>query len=106
MKGYPKNLNTKEDYEYVRENFPSSEWKKDWQNLLDTMEDWVPTGELKSKDDGKTDSTHKVIESETTGADGEKTTVYTQCELQTIPTCKLLRLGFTKQYVQSVVKSL
>ena len=43
MRGYPKNLNTKKDYEYVRANFPAEEWKPDWQKLLDTMKDchWV-----------------------------------------------------------------
>lgn len=28
MVGYPKSLKTKEDYEYVRNNFPKEMWKK------------------------------------------------------------------------------
>ena len=36
MKGYPKNLNTKFDYLYVKENFKRELWEKDFQNLLDT----------------------------------------------------------------------
>ena len=40
MVGYPKSLKTKEDYEYVRNNFPKEMWKKDFQALLDSSYDW------------------------------------------------------------------
>lgn len=103
MKGYPKRLNTKSDYEYVRKNFPASQWVPDWQALLDTEKDWVPTGELESADAGITDDTHKVTEQTNTDEGGEAVTTYTQWELQIIPTCKLLRLGFTEEYVAEVI---
>lgn len=40
MVGYPKHLNTREDYEYVRLNFPKEMWEKDFQALLDTQYGW------------------------------------------------------------------
>lgn len=102
MKGYPKKLNTKADYEYVRKYFSEDQWKPDWQALLDSMKDWVPIGEIASADDGVVDDTHKVTEQTSTDS-GEEVVTYTQWELQTIPTCKLLRLGFTEEYVTSVL---
>ncbi len=100
MKGYPTKLNTMADYEYVRQNFPTEKWKPDWEDLLNSMKDWVPIGEVESPDAGITDDTHKVIEQ----SEGEEVT-YIQCELQVIPTCRLFRLGFTEDYVRAVVES-
>ncbi len=100
MKGYPKRLNTKEDYEYVRANFPEEQWRPDWQALLDSMKDWVPVGTVESLDAGVNDETHKVISE----GEGEEE-IYTQCELQVIPSCRLLRLGFTEDYVRSVLET-
>lgn len=101
MKGYPKTLNTKEDYEYVRANFPAGQWKPDYQKLLDSMRDWVPVGKLDSEDGGIVDGTHKITEENSTGGDAEKT--YVQWELREIPTCKLKRLGFTVEEVQEAL---
>jgi len=101
MRGYPKTLNTKEDYEYVKANFPKAQWKPDYQKLLDSMKDWVPTGKLKSERDGITDSTHKVTEENNVEDSGEK--AYVQWELQEIPTCRLYRLGFTEEEVRTAI---
>ena len=35
MKGVPKYLNTKEDYDYVKANFPREVWEKFYRELLD-----------------------------------------------------------------------
>ncbi|MCD8364701.1 MAG: hypothetical protein LUC83_02580 [Clostridiales bacterium] len=102
MRGYPKKLNTMADYEYVRANFPEEQWRQDWQTLLDSMKDWVPTGEVESADDGIVDDTHKITEQSDADAGSESVT-YIQWELQTIPTCKLLRIGFTEEYVTSIL---
>lgn len=103
MKGYPKTLNTMADYEYVRANFPAALWKPDWQALLDTMYDWVPIAELDDESKGITDETHKVTEN--TQTDKEKATTWTQWEWQEMPDCKLLRLGFAKEYIQNAIES-
>ncbi len=101
MRGYPKTLNTKEDYEYVKANFPEGQWKPDYQKLLDSMKDWVPVGKLESEGDGTTDGTHKVTEENRDRDGGEK--AYVQWELQKIPTCKLYRLGFTEKEVRAAI---
>ena len=103
MKGFPKTLNTKEDYEYVKGNFPAKQWVPEYQKLLDSMKDWVPTGKLESADSGISDNTHKVTEEAGNESGGEK--AYIQWELQEIPTCKLNRLGFTKEEVQAAIAS-
>ena len=51
MKGYPKNLKTKFDYLYVKENFKRELWEKDFQNLLDTRMDWFFVKNLDSQED-------------------------------------------------------
>ena len=101
MKGFPKTLNTKEDYEYIRANFSKEEWVPAWQRLLDERQNWFPTGYLDSKEAGKTDELHKV--SEEMQYDG--TTKYVQLELQTDPGCRLKQLGFTVDYVEKAIKA-
>ncbi len=100
MRGYPNTLNTKEDYEYVKEYFSEDEWKKDWQALLDSEKDWFQTGVLPDEKSGVTDDTHKVV-AETDDESGE--TRYLQFELQVIPTCRLNRLGFTEEEVKAAL---
>lgn len=102
MKGYPKTLASREDYEYVAANFPPELWRPDWQNLLDTMCDWFFVRELTDLSEGVTDDTHKVeVNEDETGA---KT--YTQYEWRVNPTCKLFRIGFTEQEVRDKLDSL
>lgn len=99
MIGYPKHLNTKEDYEYVKDNFPAEEWKPYYQELLDTQKDWFPIGEVEESN-GITDDTHKIVEEKDLT---NKTTKYIQYELQDNPNCLLLRLGFTAEEVKAAV---
>lgn len=99
MRGYPKVLSSKEDYLYVKDNFPADLWKADWQGLLDTMTCWYPTGEVASVEAGVTDDTHKVEKFEEEGKD----TVFMQYELRQNPDCKLLRLGFTEAEVKKAL---
>jgi hypothetical protein len=105
MKGYPKNLNTKEDYEYVRQHFPADQWKPDYQKLLDSEKDWFFDSVLDDAESGIEDATHKVMTSESEGENGEKITTYAQYVLKINPTCKLLRLGFTEAEVQEALSS-
>ena len=46
MVGYPKYLNTKDDYEFVRKNFPKDMWQSAFESLLDTRRDWFSEGEI------------------------------------------------------------
>ncbi len=98
MVGYPKTLSTKEDYLYVKDNFPYTFWKKDFQSLLDTVNEWYNLGEIE-KDKGVTDNTHKVVE------DTENNKYY-QYELKENKDCKLNRLGFTADEVNTILNSI
>lgn len=101
MKGYPSSLNTKEDYLYVRANFPREQWLPDFQHLLDSRKDWFFVSHLPDKESGVTDDTHKVVESQDMDSD---TVTYDQYELRDNPTAKIYRLGFTVEEVEELMK--
>jgi len=98
MVGFPSHLNTKEDYEYIRAHFDKAAWGPCFQRLLDTTKDWFFVSDLADGDEGVTDDTHQVIESE---QDGTKTRA--QYELRTNPTCELIRLGYTEDEVKAIL---
>jgi hypothetical protein len=102
MVGFPKYLNSKEDYYYIKDHFSTELWKPAWQALIDESKGWFVTGEVKSVEAGVTDDTHKVIEEKGTGETSE--TKYYQYELQTNPTCKMLRIGFTEDEITEALK--
>ena len=94
MKGYPKRLSTKADYEYVRDHFPEKKWKRDWQALIDDETKWIADhAPMDSKSVVTESDTKKIIAAEDTG---ERTLV----EYKSDPQARLYRLGFTKQDVQ------
>ena len=94
MKNYPKHLNTKADYEYVKNNFPKKKWKKDFEALLnDTV--WQPEKTLTDKGAGTEDKTHRIIQTE-----NERV----QMKLVEDKNSKLRRLGFSKAEVQKLLK--
>lgn len=98
MVGYPKSLNTKADYEFVRKNFPKEKWREDFQNLLDTRMDWFNTGTLKSGGSGVVDNTHRIVTDEQTG---EKY----QYEYKENPNCRLKAMGYTVDEMQKILES-
>lgn len=102
MKGYPKHLNTKADYEYVMVNFPTEQWLPDFQKLLDSYQQWVTTGTVESEEAGVTDDTHRVISEQ---SEDNSTTTYYQQELQQNPTAKIFRLGYTVSEVEDIISS-
>lgn len=102
MKGYPKFLNTREDYEFVRDNFDRSEWEKDFQYLLDTRCDWFFVSWLSDGDEGVTDATNKVVEMKSE-VDGQDVVTRAQYVLQENPDCKLNRLGFSKEEIEGIL---
>lgn len=104
MVGYPKHLNTKEDYLFVKDNFPKSMWKEDFQKLLDTSKDWFFEKELASKEEGLEDETHKIEINEERDNDIVTKTTYYQFVYKVHPNSKLLSLGFTEEEVLSYIK--
>jgi len=82
MRGFPKHLNTRFDYEYVKNEFPASQWKPAWQGLLDTRFSWLPAT-------GKETAETPLRDVE---ADGQ---VVGQEAWVEDPNAKIFRLGFT-----------
>lgn len=96
MVGYPKMLNSKEDYEFVRKNFPKDEWRQDFQNLLDTEKAWFNMGKIPEGSSGTVDDTHRIVTDEQTG---EKY----QYEYKEDPDSPLHRSGYTEEEVKKIL---
>lgn len=102
MRGYPKVLKTRYDYDYVRANFDKEYWLKDFQALLDSAYVWVFTGMLKNKEDGIEDETHKIeVMSDT--EDGKEE--YMQFELKYDQNCMLEKIGYTMSEVAIIINN-
>jgi len=96
MKGYPKHLNTKKDYEYVRNNFSKRKWEKDFTTLLESEKAWQVTKTLKKDEEGLDDKIHKVIEAEDTRV---------QMGLKVDPNSRMKQLGYKKADVEKILST-
>lgn len=94
MRGFPKHLNSKQDYLNCIEEFPK-ETKEELQRLLDSRFVWVATAILEDEEAGIEDATHEIVETE----DGR-----VQRELIEDKNSELIRLGFTVEEVQEMLK--
>lgn len=103
MRGYPKHLNTRADYEYVRRNFDRSFWEKDFLNLLNTTHEWYKTGVLLPEDIGIEDETHQVVKD--LNDDGTETGISYQLELKLNPKARIFQLGYTIEEVENILTS-
>ena len=105
MKGFPKHLNSKFDYYYIKENFPASKWKPYWQRLLDDRYRWMDDHELEDPSEGITDETHKVEERRTTDqSTGEEIVTWMQLEYKQNPGSDFWRMGFTVEEVEKALE--
>ena len=109
MRGFPKNLNTKFDYEYVLENFTDIEENRnrvimEFKALLASVQGWFFEKTLKSEAEGINDETHKVVVSEANQPDTE--TTYSQYILKDNSSAKLFNIGYTKKQVLDIIDSL
>jgi len=103
MRDYPKYLNTKFDYEYVRQYFPREKWEASYRDLLADSRKWLKVRELEKEEDGKIDSTHKIIPNREMDKNGEEIIVYYQYEFKLDPNCKLLRLGMKVEDIEKAL---
>lgn len=94
MRGFPKHLNTKQDYLNCLEKFPD-ETKAELQRLLDNRFVWTDTAVLAAGEAGVTDDTHRVIKTD----DGN-----IQQELKEDTCSELIRLGFTVAEIEEMLK--
>lgn len=94
---YPTELKTKEDYDFVRQNFDVSLWKKDWRALL-FCKTWRAVKTSDSVDGLVQDSTHRVIKSQS--ANG---VVYVEQEYVDDPAAKINLFGMTQEEVKQIL---
>lgn len=99
MIGYPKHLNSKFDYLYVKDHFPKEKWQPDFQTLLDDRMQWLSVSKLVARADGLNDETHEVRMVEGINDNPEE---YYQYEYKEDENCKLFRLGFTVKEVEEL----
>lgn len=100
MKGFPKHLNTRQDYEYIRAHFPVEQWKPAFQALLDGVNDWFYVSDHSSSKGLVEDDTHKVVESQ----NDEGQTIYIQYEYRKNPAAQIFRVGYTERGVKNILK--
>lgn len=100
MRGFPRNLNTKEDYQYIRDNFPREQWVPHWQALLDTCKDWFFVRTLNDGETAPAGGSYMVVPFEAREGADAYNALY---ELRHYDTCKLYLLGFTEAEVQATL---
>lgn len=100
MRDFPKHLNTKDDYMYVLNHFSKEKVLPLFQNLLDTMKDWFFVRELGQQESVADTPTMKTIATENNET---KEITYAVYELQENPQCKLYRLGFSVEEVETII---
>lgn len=101
MHGYPKWLNTKEDYYYVADHFPREQWSPDWQALLEELMQWQYVSDLASREEGIEDSMHRIEAIE----HDDGTVSYEQWEYKKDDHARLYQLGFTEEEVRTKLNS-
>ena len=99
MQGFQTHLNSKFDYEYIRENFPKEKWLPFFEELLNKQKVWVYTKTLADNEAGITDETHKVVENE----DMDKTIIKYQYEFITDENSQMIKLGYTKEEIEDII---
>ena len=102
MRGIPKHCNTKQDYEYLMNNYSEDIWKPIMQTLYDDRLQFFNRGILTSEETGITDDTHKVVE-EQDMATGE--TIRYQYELAVNPDAHMFRIGYTEEEILALLGS-
>ena len=90
MKGFPRNINNKNDIANLMAEYPT-ETKAYLQTVLDNKDQWLMTSKLEADDAGITDDTHKV--EEVTDQDDVVTERY-QYEFMEDTNGELYRLGY------------
>ncbi len=105
MRGFPKHLNSKADYEFIREHFLPAEWVPAFQALLTSVNDWFYVKEMDTREEGIEDDTHKVVESQSDATRDEPKTIYIQYEYRQNPNAELFRYGYTVPEVEAIIRS-
>ena len=100
MRGFPKVLNSKEDYYYIKEHFEESLWRPKWEALLSSRQNWYAVKELSEDAKGRTDSKHYIE----TYKNEDETETRVQYELRDDLSCDFFRFHFTEAEVNEALK--
>lgn len=105
MRNFPKHLNSKADYEHIRDHFPRAKWLPYWKALLNHKQ-WFVTSVLESADAGVTDDTHRVRTDTTKATEEGKEDTYTyyQEEYKDDPSADFFRFHFTEEEVEAAIE--
>jgi hypothetical protein len=107
MRGFPKHLNTKQDFLNLKDDY-SDQVLAVLERLLDDRMQWLNIRTLGEKDQGVEDETHMVIGMEQeiiTGEDGAIAERY-QYEYTEDPNARLFRLGFGVEEAEKFIMSI
>lgn len=100
MKGFPKHLNTKSDYLYIRNKFPENQWKPEFQKLIDERFNWLNIKTLKPDEAEIIDETHRIKKIE----DENKNIIEKyQQEYKEDENAKLFQIGFTVNEINEII---
>lgn len=100
MKGFPKKLNSKEDYYYIKEHFEESQWRPKWEALLSWRTNWYASKVLSADAKGRTDSKHYIE----TYINEDETETRVQYELRDDMSSDFFRFHFTEEEVTDALK--
>jgi len=98
MRGFPKHLNTKQDFINLKTQYPA-ETKAALQTLLDDRMQWLKTADLDESDPGLEDETHKIV-IDTDESDNE---IRYQYEYMEDPAARIFHLGFTVEEAEAMI---
>lgn len=104
MQGFPKTLNTREDYEFIQANFDKKLWIPEFKALLDSNSGWHCVKELSAEELGVVDKTHKVETQRVSSEGSEEKVVRYQFEFRELENSKLKQLGFTVKEIEALIK--
>lgn len=104
MKHFPKHLNNRFDYEYVRDNFSPEQWLPAWRALLDNRYAWKTVTEPIEEELDGTEGASRIVE-ECVAPDraGEARTEMVRQVLMEDENALLFRLGFTVREVAETI---
>lgn len=99
MKGFPRHLNTKQDYVNLLPTYPERT-RAELQRLLDERIAWVTTERLADEDEGLTDETHRV---NTIEDDNGNVVERYQEQYMENPAAEIFRVGFSVAEVEDLI---
>lgn len=103
MRGIPTVLNTREDYEYLKENFDKDVWVPKFQELFDTSFMWVFERDLQPNEPDLVDDNVRKMQVSVDPESGK--TVRSIYLFRPNNNCKLLQIGYTREEVENIIAS-